>query len=366
MSDWLEFRNEIFASIRQASQRVWLLGLEIVLQISSDDQLMRLLETNSGHRLDIKIIIGQPQSNADPYSKEFRDFSYILKQLYGLAKINFEARVLKDRPTSWLIIIDNTAYLEPFLPDQSLLQEIYESALIPPIFPILKFQRDSENFKKVENCFMALWSGPTSDVFSEISKNRAAMETLIEQKDTDEEGKELSILLPSIISYRDLLVKLTAFEVIYTKLCSLIKISTSEHPLQIIRIEYGSLWLKLFGESRVINLLTSLIQAAVIYIYRNYTDEGKLSYIPQKVDLIESVLRLSERLKENGIEISEIKDNVQRSAIIISSQLNCLLLGEPSIKINGKEYSLPPELQSKYLNESKSLQLEQADHDEKS
>jgi hypothetical protein len=46
------------------------------------------------------------------------------------------------------------------------------------------------------------------------------------------------------------------------------------------KIDSGSLWVNLFGKSRVAGLACKLSENAAKYPYRNYTDEGRAAAIP--------------------------------------------------------------------------------------
>jgi hypothetical protein len=138
-------------------------------------------------------------------------------------------------------------------------------------------------------------------------------------------------------------------------------VSKSQYPLQVIKIESGSLWIKLFGESKVITLLTSLIESAAKFFYRNFTNEGKITSLPRNVEAIEAILSLTKKLEAEGIDTSATKDNLQKAAVKISAQLNELLLKEPSIEVDGKKYSVAETMQDKYLLEGQRLLLDEGD-----
>ncbi len=169
--------------------------------------------------------------------------------------------------------------------------------------------------------------------------------------------KDLSITFPSIPTLNNLIRKLSALEGLYNELCRLLDVSTSEYPLEIVKIEVGSLWLKLFGESRVISLMTKFAESSVSYLYRNFTNEGKIMAIPQNVEVINSLLQLSENLEQSGIDNSVLKENIQHSAIILGQQLNQLLSGEPAVNVNGRNYSIAEEWEKRFLKDSRTLAI---------
>src|SRR5260370_3469104 len=172
-----------------------------------------------------------------------------------------------------------------------------------------------------------------------------------------EGNSELSICFSWTSDYRQFIAKLSSIDKLYSELCALVNVSTSEFPLRVIRVEYGSLWLRLFCESKVTALLTSLIASAVSYMHRNFTNEGKIEAIPKKVSAVEEVLELTEKVKAAGIDTKEINENVQKSAVIISQELNTLLMHEPNVTINGKGYSVGQDVEDKFLKQSFGLYL---------
>lgn len=187
---------------------------------------------------------------------------------------------------------------------------------------------------------------------------RLITEDLESDVDIPEDNKVVSLFFQSTTEYEEFLRKLVALDHIYSELCLLTNVSKSQYPLGIIKLESGSLWIKLFGESKVMTLLTSLIESAANFLYRNFTDEGKITTIPRSVDAIESVLSLTKKLEAEGIDVSASKDNLQKAAVVISAQLNKLLLKEPSIEVDGKRHSVAEAVQDKYMLEGQRLLLD--------
>lgn len=167
-----------------------------------------------------------------------------------------------------------------------------------------------------------------------------------------EAGRELSIVLSSSMSLSEFISKLQAIEEIYKELCILTKVSISEFPIEILKIESGSLLAKVFGNSKVIALLTSLITSGVTYIYSNYSQQGQLVSLPQKVETIESILELRAKLKAEGIAVEEMDENINKASVLLSKELNRLISGQPEIIINNRKLSVGDEIQ-KQLTQSK-------------
>jgi hypothetical protein len=129
--------------------------------------------------------------------------------------------------------------------------------------------------------------------------------------------------------------------------------------LRVIKVESGSLWAKLLGESKVIALMTDLIRSGVGFIYRNFTKEGKLTSIPMSVEEIESVLTLEQRMRESGLDTTDMRESIRISGVVIAKQLNNLLSGEATVTINNQIHSVGSEMEKLFIEQSKILLLEE-------
>lgn len=134
--------------------------------------------------------------------------------------------------------------------------------------------------------------------------------------------------------------KLQALVRIYEEVCRLLNISTSEYPLKVIKIESGSLWAKLFGESQVIKLMTDLIRSGVDFLHRNYTREGEMITATQRMQLVEANLNLEVRLREQGIDTLDMRENIRKAGTIISKESLKLFGDEGAVSINDEYYSV--------------------------
>jgi len=198
--------------------------------------------------------------------------------------------------------------------------------------------------------------------FSEVLKSSIRTMNHIDELMTVEEKKmdinnDIIILeFKSYQRYTDFKDKLNSIYNIYDELCLLLNISTSEYPLEIVKIESGSLFSKIFGQSQVIKMMTNIIEKSISFIYRNSTVEGKINNIPKKVEAIEAVIGLENLLHQNNIDTSEIKENIAKASVQLSNDLNKLLSHEPVIKVNDKIYSFGVELENQLLeNKTKYL-----------
>lgn len=172
----------------------------------------------------------------------------------------------------------------------------------------------------------------------------------------------LQIILENPLLYSEFNAKLIAIEKIYLELCSLYNISVNDEPLRIINIESGSMYAKITGNLVVISLMLDLLTGAFEHSYNVFTESHKFTIISKKLETLDQFADLTNKLEEAGIDTSKIKDNLNKSAVKISSELNCLIAGEPSVSLNGKKLSIPKKSKEKYISQSKKYLLENNQH----
>lgn len=152
-----------------------------------------------------------------------------------------------------------------------------------------------------------------------------------------------------------LVKKLRALESLYSETCLLLSVSTQEFPLQTSKVESGTLFARLVGNSRVMQFIDDMLRAGISYLHRNYTREGKIAAIPRKVDALKSLLDLSGHLKESGIKADELNERIAKSAAVIGRDLNILLQDQVKIQIDDEEYSLSAAFERLFIEERKLL-----------
>lgn len=177
-----------------------------------------------------------------------------------------------------------------------------------------------------------------------------AVRQVLSSDEVQREGEAaFSLYLPSEMSLRDFVSRLSAFQALYSKLCELHGVSELDRPLRIAEVESGSLWLKVFGDTKVIATLTSLIERGVGWSFRNYTREGKLGAVPLKVDSIDAVLGLTKRLREEGVDVSAAQENIRLATVALSKDLEILIRGQTSVTVNQERISLQEEIANQQL-----------------
>jgi hypothetical protein len=211
-----------------------------------------------------------------------------------------------------------------------------------------------------EKCILAQQLGETAQLLSvaqrvDVAINSSIMfATVVLKNLCSEAGMErtdgqLEIYLSSETDFLLFLEKINALEQIYEEFCHLFNVSAKQEPLKIVKIESGTAWAWLKGSIVVVTAMRSVIEKAAHYFYRNYTDEGKLSTITKKVETIESVLHLSDELKQRNISTEQLDDHLKKASITIGNQLEKLLSGEEEIELNGEVIALTPSSQQKLI-----------------
>lgn len=173
----------------------------------------------------------------------------------------------------------------------------------------------------------------------------------------NENNTELWLIMNPDMELPIVTLKLTAIVNIYRELCELLNINYLDYPLKIIKIETGSLWIRLFGETQIIKFIKEIFEKAIGYFHRNFTNEGKIEAIPKKIEVIEQTLHLRESLKKGGLKTEKLDQNIEKSAIILTENLNKLLQDQPVISIDGYQFSVGKTIEKKYIDASNKLFL---------
>jgi hypothetical protein len=78
--------------------------------------------------------------------------------------------------------------------------------------------------------------------------------------------QELSIHLPESISLEQFAEKLLAIHRLYTVIARIIGVNLASSPLKVQKVESGSLWSRVFGDSKVIELVVTFLRAGAAYM----------------------------------------------------------------------------------------------------
>jgi hypothetical protein len=153
----------------------------------------------------------------------------------------------------------------------------------------------------------------------------------------------LSIYIQPNNNLETIAAKLDAINSIYTELCQLLNVSTTEYPLKVIMIESGSLWVKLFGESKIIGLVTDFLREGGKYIYYNHTKDGRnekeIINIEKKTALLKNTVKaLEEILGKEGLTHKMEKD-IKKSGEKITHDVLVVCEGQKNGRIIDENFS---------------------------
>ena len=122
---------------------------------------------------------------------------------------------------------------------------------------------------------------------------------------------------------------------IYAEVARLIDVSVSDFPLEVVRVETGSTWFKVIGESGVLAFVKHFIKGALVFMRRHFVEEGRLAEIPAKVGAIDKILDLSLKLKEAGLSTARIDSEIEKAALTIAKSVNDILAEQTKIIVDG-------------------------------
>ena len=149
--------------------------------------------------------------------------------------------------------------------------------------------------------------------------------------------------------------KLNSLQVVYTEACLIFRVNENTYPLKLSKIESGSFWTRVFGESKVIEFVTWFFKNSIRFLHRNYTLEGKLERIPSDVRILDKQLGLYKKLKETLPEkrykelIEGQAETLAKATVIIAKHTQNLLERETRLKIDGEMFELNSLYDEKYL-----------------
>lgn len=173
----------------------------------------------------------------------------------------------------------------------------------------------------------------------------------------------LDLYLSNVQTLKAFSEKLDALSEIYTELLHLYGQTESDHPIVIEHLESGSLWIKIAGHTLTATVLTSILTTATVYYQEEFSKTGQLNQLPNSVKVAEDLLRISSQLEKDGVDTTDIKQNIESATRKISKKLDVLLGDQPVVEINNVEKNIGDVLTQKLIEQSKDFKLE---HDENS
>ena len=155
-------------------------------------------------------------------------------------------------------------------------------------------------------------------------------------------------------SPKDLASVLVALSEIYAVLADLLDVSLYQEPLEIEKIESGSLYIKLKGAVRVIRAASGVLKQAFTYGMSNHTLSGRFDQLPRAAESIERVLRIKETLAAQGLDVSGMDAEIESAALKLAKHTNTLVSHMNDVGLNGEIYGIKEQLLLAYAQEGDS------------
>lgn len=108
----------------------------------------------------------------------------------------------------------------------------------------------------------------------------------------------------------------------------------------VTNIESGSLWFLLAMDEKVKDYVIKVLSGLSAFVYRNYTTEGKIQSLVDRVDVLRALDPIREQLKSSNLETSNFDKHVQRAAEKIADDAATLFGASESIDIQETKISI--------------------------
>ncbi|MEZ9056239.1 hypothetical protein, partial [Vibrio sp. 10N.247.311.26] len=174
----------------------------------------------------------------------------------------------------------------------------------------------------------------------------------------EENVLQLELYLANVPSLKQFGIKLIALDDMYAELSNLFNISLSDYPIIIEHIEDGSLLARISGNPLIVGILTTVIGVSSTYYIENYPANKEIVEIKEKVETLDSMFELSKKLQQEGYNVDDMQDSINRSLKKLAKSSDLLLSDQPSIEVNDKVYQMDEQNSTKLLEQSKQKLLE--------
>lgn len=152
--------------------------------------------------------------------------------------------------------------------------------------------------------------------------------------EVDAEHPSIKIFFPESVSLELFSSKTTALNLLIEECCNLIGLSSLEADVKINKIESGSYFAKISANPVVIMILTAVITNGSTYLFKELDETNKIAPLKESSEVIEKLLKIRDTLTLNGHNVELLDENIKKSSIILSKQLEKLLDHSYQIEIN--------------------------------
>lgn len=131
---------------------------------------------------------------------------------------------------------------------------------------------------------------------------------------------------------------------LYKDLCRPLSVNYDEYPLNIQKIESGSLWSKIFGNKKIIELIHDLIFGIGNYIKDNQTGKIQLERFQYKLEAVSSAILIKQKFSddltaENKLLLNKIINQALNNTLdsLPKSTTEVFINDVPVLKLNEEE-----------------------------
>lgn len=335
-----------------------------MLSISLRQSIAALFAKSS----DFKPLLDLVESVAQHYDESEQ---YILGHSEGGDKLNQAAAALQSRFTSLYSVTRTIAprkVYDGLAAFMLAMQGTFGDSLLTESFPQQLAGAVEQFISRYDAFLMQQNASNAAALMLEASKLNRTLETTFEllryvnsaidahdARHADED--QLSIIFYQSDNLTGFITRLSSLQELYSELCMLLQVSEATHPLRVGKLESGSLWVKVFGDTKVIQLVASLIESTVGYLHRRFTTEGKIGAVPKKLEALDGVIQLSAKLTALGVDTSEMNEHLRKSGVTVARSLATLLEDQPRVTLNDRLFTVGASIEPLFISQEATLKL---------
>ena len=171
-----------------------------------------------------------------------------------------------------------------------------------------------------------------------------------------DDEEQLALVFAADQSYDGVVDKMAALKRAYAEVADLVQVNVREHPLRLVQVETGSLWLTVQGHRRVVGVLTALIERFTTFLQHRFSIRGQASPVSERVMSTQSLINLADELELAGaLDVLDDEPRLKQSALALRHDITRLLAAEPSVRINGALYAVPEDASAYYTEQTLAL-----------
>ena len=144
----------------------------------------------------------------------------------------------------------------------------------------------------------------------------------------------ITIILSSDMDYKTFTAKLKTINEAYSKIAAIHDISEIDYPLEIVKAESGSLFLRAVGEQLIVSILSQMI---VLGAEAAFSEDDEISKLSTKLELLEQQAETAKVIFNGAENIpEELTEEMKSNYVLVIKEINKIVEGEKEIIIDDK------------------------------